>query len=145
MIFAGRPDCREARINRRVTMKVRKKELDNLAEIIVKWIYIIVVCVFIALFYGYFVLGENIANAILAAGIILIFILFIRKYMALEQKNSTAKIPFVLFLLTFITRYSYCNFAGKYITYSSHYFSNYNWKKVVKLPVNTILKVECLP
>ena len=23
--------------------------------------------------------------------------------------------------------------------YSSHYFSNYNWKKVVKLPVNTIL------
>lgn len=29
--------------------------------------------------------------------------------------------------------------------YSSHYFSNYNWKKVVKLPVNTILKVECLP
>lgn len=139
VIFAGRPDCREARINRRVTMKVRKKELDNLAEIIVKWIYIIVVCVFIALFYGYFVLGENIANAILAAGIILIFILFIRKYMALEQKNSTAKIPFVLFLLTFITRYSYCNFAGKYITYSSHYFSNYNWKKVVKLPVNTIL------
>lgn len=31
------------------------------------------------------------------------------------------------------------------IIYSSHYFSNYNWKKVVKLPVNTILKVECLP
>lgn len=25
------------------------------------------------------------------------------------------------------------------IIYSSHYFSNYNWKKVVKLPVNTIL------
>ena len=25
------------------------------------------------------------------------------------------------------------------INYSSHYFSNYNWKKVVKLPVNTIL------
>ena len=25
------------------------------------------------------------------------------------------------------------------VTYSSHYFSNYNWKKVVKLPVNTIL------
>ncbi len=121
MIFAGRPDCREARINRRVTMKVRKKELDNLAEIIVKWIYIIVVYVFIALFYGYFVLGENIANAILAAGIILIFILFIRKYMALEQKNSTAKIPFVLFLLTFITRYSYCNFAGKYITQVSDF------------------------
>ena len=24
-------------------------------------------------------------------------------------------------------------------SYSSHYFSNYNWKKVVKLPVNTIL------
>ena len=33
----------------------------------------------------------------------------------------------------------------KFIIYSSHYFSNYNWKKVVKLPVNTILKVECLP
>lgn len=31
------------------------------------------------------------------------------------------------------------------VIYSSHYFSNYNWKKVVKLPVNTILKVECLP
>lgn len=31
------------------------------------------------------------------------------------------------------------------LNYSSHYFSNYNWKKVVKLPVNTILKVECLP
>lgn len=28
---------------------------------------------------------------------------------------------------------------GKKITYSSHYFSNYNWKRVVKLPVNTIL------
>ena len=27
----------------------------------------------------------------------------------------------------------------KSINYSSHYFSNYNWKKVVKLPVNTIL------
>ena len=27
----------------------------------------------------------------------------------------------------------------KDISYSSHYFSNYNWKKVVKLPVNTIL------
>lgn len=25
------------------------------------------------------------------------------------------------------------------ISYSSHYFSNYNWKKVVKLPVNTML------
>ncbi len=25
------------------------------------------------------------------------------------------------------------------VIYSSHYFSNYNWKKVVKLPVNTIL------
>ena len=25
------------------------------------------------------------------------------------------------------------------LNYSSHYFSNYNWKKVVKLPVNTIL------
>lgn len=33
----------------------------------------------------------------------------------------------------------------KRYNYSSHYFSNYNWKKVVKLPVNTILKVECLP
>lgn len=27
----------------------------------------------------------------------------------------------------------------KIIIYSSHYFSNYNWKKVVKLPVNTML------
>ena len=35
--------------------------------------------------------------------------------------------------------------SEKEINYSSHYFSNYNWKKVVKLPVNTILKVECLP
>lgn len=25
------------------------------------------------------------------------------------------------------------------VIYSSHYFSNYNWKKVVKLPVNTML------
>lgn len=80
-------------------MKVRKKELDNLAEIIVKWIYIIVVCVFIALFYGYFVLGENIANAILAAGIILIFILFIRKYMALEQKTVRQKYHLFCFCL----------------------------------------------
>ena len=37
-----------------------------------------------------------------------------------------------------------CKDAVPFI-YSSHYFSNYNWKKVVKLPVNTILKVECLP
>lgn len=35
--------------------------------------------------------------------------------------------------------------AKNVVIYSSHYFSNYNWKKVVKLPVNTILKVECLP
>ena len=25
------------------------------------------------------------------------------------------------------------------LNYSSHYFSNYNWKKVIKLPVNTML------
>ena len=29
--------------------------------------------------------------------------------------------------------------SGKVLIYSSHYFSNYNWKKVVKLPVNTML------
>lgn len=63
---------------------------------------------------------------------------------------------------TCLIEYLMCFFSDKYdvyyfkqlyddleqelrIIYSSHYFSNYNWKKVVKLPVNTILKVECLP
>ena len=32
-----------------------------------------------------------------------------------------------------------CMEGNLIISYSSHYFSNYNWKKVVKLPVNTIL------
>lgn len=39
-----------------------------------------------------------------------------------------------------IGTYNLLNLAvKKKINYSSHYFSNYNWKKVVKLPVNTIL------
>lgn len=52
-----------------------------------------------------------------------------RQHLLITGKNGSGKTS----LLMAVQKYL------RAINYSSHYFSNYNWKKVVKLPVNTIL------
>ncbi len=68
----------------------------------------------------------------------------IQEYMFLAKKENATE-TYAKLKEKYLTLKALLNVAGVNMTdidrinYSSHYFSNYNWKKVVKLPVNTIL------
>lgn len=84
-------------------------------------LYCSVLCLFIYFFYVCSVISANIRIAILSLSIIVILILAIKKYLCSNHMISGIKIPVIIFLATFVSRYGYCNFMDKYISQTSDF------------------------